>query len=201
MLKWKTEIYVFKLRKCNPPVEIAIKYLWHFSYIYIYSINLVSFKVTLRSSGTDILYGCHLLLDVYIYIYIYIYIYRLVNNQSYKMLDRQKIWGYCKYIRLKSLDNTKCITTVVTNSYCFKMTRFLMGFVLLDLWFRVYVLCIGVCSFPLFLLVIVLSVLLWCTGFHRLFGIFWPLCCLFFFDVRVFIASLVSSNSSYLIIK
>jgi hypothetical protein len=24
----------------------------------------------LRSSGTDILYGCHLLLDVYIYIYI-----------------------------------------------------------------------------------------------------------------------------------
>ena len=29
-----------------------------------FSINLVSFKVTLRSSGTDILYGCHLLLDV-----------------------------------------------------------------------------------------------------------------------------------------
>ena len=26
--------------------------------------NLVSFKVTLRSSGTDILYGCHLLLDI-----------------------------------------------------------------------------------------------------------------------------------------
>jgi hypothetical protein len=24
-------------------------------------------------------------------VYIYIYIYRLVNNQSYKMLDRQKI--------------------------------------------------------------------------------------------------------------
>jgi hypothetical protein len=25
---------------------------------------------------------------------------------------------------------------------------------------------------------------------------FWPLCCLFFFDVRILIASLVSSNSS-----
>jgi hypothetical protein len=33
----------------------------------IFSINLVSL-VTLRSSGTDILYGCHLLLDVCIYI-------------------------------------------------------------------------------------------------------------------------------------
>ena len=27
---------------------------------------------------------------------------------------------------------------------------------------------------------------------------FWPLCCLFFFDVRTLIAALVSSNSSYL---
>ena len=34
------------------------------------SINLVSFKVTLRSSGTDILYGCHLLLDVCIIYFI-----------------------------------------------------------------------------------------------------------------------------------
>jgi hypothetical protein len=34
-------------------------------------------KVTMRSSGTDILYGCHLLLDVYIYIYIYFYRYLL----------------------------------------------------------------------------------------------------------------------------
>ena len=36
----------------------------------IFSINLVSFKVTLRSSGTDILYGCHLLLDVCIIYFI-----------------------------------------------------------------------------------------------------------------------------------
>jgi hypothetical protein len=44
--------------------------LFNFQTYIIFSINLVSL-VTLRSSGTDILYGCHLLLDVYIYIYIY----------------------------------------------------------------------------------------------------------------------------------
>ena len=36
----------------------------------IFSINLVSFKVNLRSSGTDILYGCHLLLDICIIYFI-----------------------------------------------------------------------------------------------------------------------------------
>jgi hypothetical protein len=44
-------------------------FLWHFNQnwcIYIY----ISFKVTLRSSGTDILYGCHLLLDVCIIYFI-----------------------------------------------------------------------------------------------------------------------------------
>jgi hypothetical protein len=41
---------------------------FNFQTYIIFSINLV----TLRSSGTDILYGCHLLLDVYIYIYIII---------------------------------------------------------------------------------------------------------------------------------
>ena len=40
---------------------------FNFQTYIIFSINLV----TLRSSGTDILYGCHLLLDVYIYIYTY----------------------------------------------------------------------------------------------------------------------------------
>ena len=36
----------------------------------IFSINLESFKVTLRSSGAYILYGCHLLLDVCIIYFI-----------------------------------------------------------------------------------------------------------------------------------
>ena len=38
-------------------------------------------------------------------------------------------------------------------------SRFLVGFVLLDLWFYLYVLYIVVCPFVLFLLAIVLSVL------------------------------------------
>ena len=50
--------------------------------------------------------------------------------------------------------------------------RLLVGFVLLDLYFF---LSIVVCPFVLF---------------------FWPLCCLFFFDIRFLIAPLVSSNSS-----
>ena len=33
--------------------------------------------------------------------------------------------------------------------------------------------------------------------FCKSFFVFWPLCCLFFFDLRILITSLVSSNSSY----
>ena len=44
---------------------------FNFQTYIIFSINLVSFKVTLRSSGTDILYGCHLLLDVCIIYFIF----------------------------------------------------------------------------------------------------------------------------------
>jgi hypothetical protein len=48
-------------------------------------------------------------------------------------------------------------------------------------------------SLPLwYLSAIVLSVLLRLTGSHYLFGIFRPLCCLFFFDLRILITSLVS---------
>ena len=43
---------------------------FNFQTYIIFSINLVSFKVTLRFSGTDILYGCHLLLDVCIIYFI-----------------------------------------------------------------------------------------------------------------------------------
>ena len=56
-----------------------------------------------------------------------------------------------------------------------------MGFVLLDLLFYVYALRVVVLPFVLFL--------------------FWPLHCLFFFDVRILITPLVSSNSSYYIIS
>ena len=84
--------------------------------------------------------------------------------------------------------------------------------------FYMYVLLIVVCPFVLFLLAIVLSVPLRYTDYDCPFGIFklflflcmfcrslfvllyfsfWPLCCLFFFDIRIMIAPLVSSSSSY----
>ena len=59
----------------------------------------------------------------------------------------------------------------------------LVGFVLLDRLFYMYVLLIVVCPFVLFI---------------------WPLCCLFLFDIRILIVPLVSSNSSskqYYLIK
>jgi len=49
----------------------------------------------------------------------------------------------------------------------------------------------------LYLLAIVLSVLLRFTDSDYPFGIFWPLCCLFFFDLRILITHLVSSDSSF----
>ena len=53
---------------------------FNFQTYIIFSINLVSFKITLRSSGTDILYGCHLLLDVCIIYFISCDC--IVNNSS-----------------------------------------------------------------------------------------------------------------------
>ena len=47
-------------------------------------------------------------------------------------------------------------------------------------------------AFGLFLLAIVLSVLLPFTDSDYPFGIIWPLCCLFFFDLRLLITPLVS---------
>jgi hypothetical protein len=45
---------------------------------------------------------------------------------------------------------------------------------------------------PWYLLAIVLSVLLWYTDSDYPFGIFWPLFCLFFYDIRILITPLVS---------
>jgi hypothetical protein len=81
-------------------------------------------------------------------------------------------------------------------------------FVLLDLKFYVYVLfvllsfffshcvvCPSINGFWLslwYLLTIVFSVHLRLTDSDYPFGIFWPLCCLFFFDKRILITPLVS---------
>ena len=45
---------------------------------------------------------------------------------------------------------------------------------------------------PWYLLAIVLSVLLWYTDYNYTLGIFWPLCCLFFYDIQILITPLVS---------
>jgi hypothetical protein len=53
---------------------------------------------------------------------------------------------------------------------------------------------------PVFSAVRVTRSLVLCVCFvdRCLYFLFWPLCCLFFFDIRILIAPLVSSNSSYL---
>jgi hypothetical protein len=61
------------------------------------------------------------------------------------------------------------------------------------------VVCPSIYGFRLplwYLLTIVLSVLLRYTDSDYPFGIFWPLCCLSFFDIWILITPLVSSNSS-----
>ena len=45
---------------------------------------------------------------------------------------------------------------------------------------------------PWYLLAIVLSFLLWYTDSNYTLGIFWPLCCLFFYDIQILITPLVS---------
>ena len=49
--------------------------------------------------------------------------------------------------------------------------------------------CLSFCT--LYLMAIVFSVLLWFADSDYLFGVFWPLCCLFFFDLRILITPLV----------
>ena len=82
-------------------------------------------------------------------------------------------WPLCGlfffYVRL-------LITSLVSFGHCVVCSSSMYGF-WLPLWY---------------LLAIVLSVLLLCTASDYLFGIFWSLCCLFFFNIRILITSLVS---------
>jgi hypothetical protein len=68
------------------------------------------------------------------------------------------------------------ITPLVSFGHCVVCSSTIYGF-WLPLWY---------------LLVIVLSVLLRLTGSDYPFGIFWSLCCLFFYDLRIMITPLVS---------
>ena len=68
------------------------------------------------------------------------------------------------------------ITSLVSFGHCVVWPSSIYRF-LLHLWY---------------LLAIVLSVLLWDTDSDYTFGIFWPLCCLTFFDLQIMITSLLS---------
>jgi hypothetical protein len=71
------------------------------------------------------------------------------------------------------------ITPLVSFGHCVVCSSSIYGF-WLPLWY---------------LLAIVLSVLLRYTDSDYPFGIFWPLCCLFFFDIRILITPLVSFDT------
>jgi hypothetical protein len=98
--------------------------------------------------------------------------------------------------------NQKCTVEESIWSNLFTMTLFL-------LWRRVFAIgrligCVvfssviyGFCLPLWYLLAIVLSVLLWYTDSAYPFGIFWPLCCLFFCDILILLTPLVSFAKRY----
>ena len=105
----------------------------------------------------------------------YICIHRLLTLLRYK--STVNLHKYCQSLcnANKQMWSRNCLPLRSTRVH----PRFLVVFVLLDLKFYMYVLQIVVCPFVVFLL---------------------PLCCLFF-DIRILITLLVSSNSSYESIK
>jgi hypothetical protein len=80
-------------------------------------------------------------------------------------------WPLCC---LSFFDTRILITPLVSFGHCVVCSSSIYGF-WLPLWY---------------LLAIVLSVLLRYMDSDYPFGIFWPLCCLFFFDIRILITSL-----------
>jgi hypothetical protein len=86
------------------------KTVWfNFQRYIIFSINLVSL-VTLRSSGTDILYGCHLLL--YVCIIYFISCDCIMNSSLSYAIYIKNCW-----VRLRSNYNIKYICTIYTRLY------------------------------------------------------------------------------------
>jgi hypothetical protein len=91
-------------------------------------------------------------------------------------------WSLCC---LSFFDLRILITSLVSFGHCVVCPSLIYGF-WLPLWY---------------LLVIVLSVLLWITDSDYLFGIFWSLCCLSFFDLRILITSLWHLQTLHLVIN
>jgi hypothetical protein len=95
------------------------------------------------------------------------------TSKKYRQYNGQKI---TKGVIRSRIDLRLLITPLVSFGHCIACTSLIYGF-WLPLWY---------------LLAIVLSILLWFTASDYPFGIFWPLYCLYFFDLRLLITPLVS---------
>ena len=107
---------------------------------------------------------------------------QLINEEKCETKNQRKGNYTCKYSQFTGFVSrlTRRVPLVeqelLTPPKHLRSHPFLVGFVLLD--FSI------MCMFCRSLFVL-------------LYFIFWPLCCLFFFDIRILITSLLSSNSSY----
>ena len=105
------------------------------------------------------------------------YLLSIVLSVLLRFMDSHYPFGiFCPLCCLFFLDLRILITPLVSFVHCVICSSQIYGFSL-PLWY---------------LLSIVLSVLLRFTDSHYPFGIFWPLCCLFFLDLRILISPLVS---------
>ena len=96
---------------------------------------------------------------------------------------------------------------------CYSIFSFICYVVLLDLQFYVYVVLLDLQFYVLccFTRSLVLCVMLFYSIFSfmcmfcrslfvLLYFFFWPQCCLYFFDIRILVTPLISSNSSYCLV-
>ena len=105
------------------------------------------------------------------------YLLAIVLSVLLRFTDSHYPFGiFCPLCCLFFLDLRILITRLVSFVHCVVCSSQIYGFSL-PLWY---------------LLAIVMSVLLRLTDSHYPFGIFWPLCCLFFLDLRILISPLVS---------
>ena len=105
------------------------------------------------------------------------YLLAIVLSVLLRFTDSHYPFGiFCPLCCLFFLDLRILITRLVSFVHCVVCSSQIYGFSL-PLWY---------------LLAIVISVLLRLTDSHYPFGIFWPLCCLFFLDLRILITPLVS---------
>ena len=98
------------------------------------------------------------------------------------------------YYRICNKGNSTGATCSAWTTYPSEAPEFTPSFSVVHVG-RCLVLDVTFCKSLFVLLVIVLSVLRF-TASDYPFGIFWPLCCLVFFDLRLLVTPLVSSNFS-----